>query len=354
MKYIRLVPILLAFLGGTTLALDVSIRGEDFLFNGKPTLEGRMWNGHRVEGLLPNSRMVQGTFDDLNSDTVSQWAYPDTKKWDAERNTREFIAAMPEWRRHGLLAITLNLQGGSPYGYSKSQPWHNSAFEADGSLRGDFMARAEHIISRANELGMAVILGYFYFGQDERLRDEAAVIRAVDEATQWVVAHKWCHVLIEIDNEANGSYDHDILKPARVHELIARVKNVSRELLVSTSFGGGKVPTPNVLDASDFILIHGNGIKGPKQMTAFIGKVRAAMQGMVKPIVINEDDYFDFDKPDNNFIAATREHVSWGYFDFRKKGDTPEDGYQSVPVNWGITSERKRGFFGLLKAMSGL
>ena len=39
-----------------------------------------------------------------NPETVAQWAYADTGKWDAERNTREFIAAMPEWRRHGLLA----------------------------------------------------------------------------------------------------------------------------------------------------------------------------------------------------------------------------------------------------------
>ncbi len=66
-----------------------------------------------------NSRMVQGIYDDRNPETRDRWKYPDTDKWDAERNTREFIAAMPEWRKHGLLAITLNLQGGSPQGYSK-------------------------------------------------------------------------------------------------------------------------------------------------------------------------------------------------------------------------------------------
>ena len=44
----------------------VSIVGEDFHINGKPTYEGRTWNGHRIEGLLMNSRMVQGIFDDLN------------------------------------------------------------------------------------------------------------------------------------------------------------------------------------------------------------------------------------------------------------------------------------------------
>ena len=94
----------------------VSIVGEDFHINGRPTYAGRIWRGHRIEGLLLNSRMVQATFDDWNTNTVARWVYPDTGRWDAERTTREFIAAMTDWRRHGLLAITVNLQGGSPEG----------------------------------------------------------------------------------------------------------------------------------------------------------------------------------------------------------------------------------------------
>jgi len=71
------------------------------------------------------------------------------------------------------------------------------------------------------------------------------------------------------------------------------------------------------------------------------------------PVVINEDDHFDFEKPENNFIAAVREHVSWGYFDFRMKGEGFDEGYQSVPVNWTISSARKRGFFKLLAEITG-
>src|SRR3979411_2884380 len=82
----------------------VSIVGEGFCINGEATYKGRVWQGQRIEGLLLNARLVQGIFDDLNTNIVAQWAYPDTGKWDAERNTREFIAAMPAWRRHGLLA----------------------------------------------------------------------------------------------------------------------------------------------------------------------------------------------------------------------------------------------------------
>src|SRR5271155_3792645 len=145
----------------------VSVDSDRFMINGKPTYQGRQYNGMRVEGLLLNSRMVQGIFDDLNPETRARWAYPDTKKWDPDRNTREFVAAMPQWRRFGLLAFTINLQGGSPEGYSKVQPWHNSAFRADGSLWPDYMGRLERILDRADQLGMVAIVGLFYAGQNQ-------------------------------------------------------------------------------------------------------------------------------------------------------------------------------------------
>jgi hypothetical protein len=334
----------------------VSIVGDQFQINGRPTYAGRVWNGRQIQGLLLNSRMVQGIFDDLNTDTVTNWAYPDTGKWDAERNTREFIAAMPEWRKHGLLAFTINLQGGSPQGYSKEQPWHNSAIAEDGSLRADYMKRLERIIDRADELGMAVILGYFYFGQDERLRDEAAVIRATDNATKWIFEHGYRNVLVEINNECNVRYDHAILRPERVHELIDRVKSIKRDgrrLLVSTSYGGGTIPKENVVRAADFLLIHGNGVFEPNKIAEMVRKTRTIPGYRPMPILFNEDDHFDFEKPTNNFIAAVSEHASWGCFDFRMKGEGFDEGYQSVPVNWGIRSDRKRGFFKLLREITG-
>lgn len=335
---------------------EVTIHGCEFHINGKPTYAGRVWHGHAIEGLLFNSRMVQGMFDDVNPNTQARWAYPDTGMWDPDRNTREFLAAMPEWKRHGLLAFTLNLQGGSPEGYSKKQPWQNSAFEADGSLRPDFMTRCEKILDRADELGMVVILGYFYFGQDERVSDEAAVIRGVDTATDWLLDHGYRNVLVEINNECNVTYDHAILKPNRVHELIERVKAKHRDghrLLASTSYGGRTVPKKNVVDVADFLLLHGNGAKNPTQITEQIHATRKVMEGRELPILFNEDDHFEFDKPRNNLVAAVEEYVSWGYFDFRKRGEGFDDGFQSVPVNWGISSPRKRAFFDKIREITG-
>lgn len=335
----------------------VAIHGEHFRINGAPTYPGRTWQGHRVEGLLMNARLVQGGFDDLNPETVSRWAYPDTGRWDAARNTREFIAAMPEWRRHGLLAFTLNLQGGSPQGYSRDQPWHNSAFTPEGALRPDYAARFEAILERANALGMVVMLGFFYFGQDERFTDEAAVVRAVDTATDWIVAHRWRHVLVEINNECNVRYDHPILRPERIHELIERVQRRSTEaghrLLTSTSYGGGTIPKENVVRSADYLLLHGNGVSDPDRVTRMVHDTRAVTGYRPMPIVFNEDDHFAFDQPRNNFAAAVAAGASWGYFDFRMKDEGFDEGFQSVPVNWSISSERKRGFFRKVAEITG-
>lgn len=335
----------------------VSIQGEKFLINGEPTYKGRVWKGKTIEGLMMNSRMVQGVFDDLNPETVARWAYRDTGKWDAERNTREFLAAMPLWRAHGLLSFGINLQGGSPEGYSAGQPWINSAFQPDGSLRPEYFARMERIIDFADELGMVVVLGYFYFGQDERLRDEAAVIRATDNATNWVLGHGWRNVLIEVNNECNIKYDHGILRPERIHELIERVRKISlaqgRPLLVSTSYKGNFVPLENVVRTSDFILLHGNGVTQTGRITEMVQLTRKVAGYTPKPIFFNEDDHYNFDEPVNNFTTAVSEYCGWGYFDYRQRNEGFNEGYQSIPVNWGISSTRKAGFFRLLSEITG-
>jgi hypothetical protein len=334
----------------------VSIVGEDFHINGKPTYAGRQWNGHRIEGLLMNSRMVQAIYDDLNPETARRWAYPDTGKWDAERNVSEFISAMPEWKAHGLLAVTVNFQGGSPEGYSKTQPWITGAFNEDGALRPEFAARMKRVLDAADKFGMVVILGYFYFGQDQWFQDETAVIKATDEATKWLLDGGWRNVLVEVNNETNVKYDREILKPERVHELIERVRKTEkdgRRLLVGTSYGGGTIPKENVVRASDFLLIHGNGVKESARITQMVKQTRNVPGYRPMPILFNEDDHENFDQSANNFAAAVAEHVSWGWFDYRRKGEGLEQGYQSPPVNWGIASGRKRAFFDYLAEITG-
>lgn len=334
---------------------SVSIHADGFLINGKPTYAGRTYNGMKIEGLLMNNRAVQAIFDDLNPETRRKWAYPDTGIWDPERNTLEFIAALAEWRKHGLLAFTVNLQGGSPEGYSKSQPWENSAIDGDGNLRPAYMRRLARILDRADELGMVAIVGYFYFGQDQRVRNELAVKRAVVNATRWLLDGGYRNVLVEINNETDvKAYDHEILKPRRVHELIQLAKSVKRRgrrLLVSTSYGGGTPAESNVIKSSDFLLLHGNGPDDPARLRKMIDTSRQANGYRPMPVLMNEDDHFRFSDVDNHLKTALERYVSWGYFDPGKSDYA--DGYQCPPVNWGINTERKKQFFLKLKEITG-
>ncbi len=332
---------------------EVSIQGEDFRIDGRLTYPKRTWNGLRIEGLLMNLRAVQGIFDDLNPVTRTRWAYPDTHQWDPERNTREFIAAMPEWRRHGILSFTVNLQGGSPEGYSQAQPWENSAFEPDGSLRAPYMSRLARILDKAAELGMAPIVGLFYFGQTDRLKDEAAVKNGVTNAARWLLDRDDRHVLIEIANECDAAQYPPILRPPRIPELIDLVKaqkRGGRRLLVGTSFAGGTVPTANVIAASDFLLLHGNGQDNPRRITKMIAETRRRATRPL-PLIINEDDHFRFDDASNHLHSAIAEHVSWGYFD--PGASDYASGYQCPPVNWQINTDRKKSFFAKVREITG-
>ncbi|HVQ77096.1 MAG TPA: hypothetical protein VMT79_16340 [Candidatus Binatia bacterium] len=374
----------------TTIAID----GEDWLIDGVPTCAGRDHRGWRIEGLLLNSRMANAVFDDDNPYTRSLWGYPDTGNWDAERNTDELIAALPAYRAHGLAAISVNLQGGSPLGYYRaersasvlehvrrhhptaqedavwagvpsvsSQPWNASGFAPDGALKPALAARTARLIENAAGQGMVVILGLFYFGQDERLRDEAAVRRAVDEACGFALDRDLANVVIEIDNECDvPRYEHAILTPPRVHELIEQARAVTRRgrrLLVGTSFTRRMLPTEAVCRVSDFILLHGNGMDDPAEVGARVDAVRAQPGWRAKPIVYNEDDHFDFDRPHNHFTSALSCHASWGYFDPGEAAGGGQffgnyrDGYQNPPVDWAIGTPRKRAFFALLREVTG-
>ncbi|MGH2352684.1 MAG: hypothetical protein ACRDJN_13845 [Chloroflexota bacterium] len=373
---------------------QVGIEGQRFLINGRPTYAGREWRGHPVEGLLLNSRMVQATFDDENPLTAPMWAYPDTGAWDAERNTDEFIAMLPEYRAHGLLAVTLNLQGGCPAGYfrtdrldeilarlpadrqaqvkaqlvgplASAQPWNNSALDETGNLKEPYFRRLGRILDRMDELGVVAILGVYYFGQDERLRDEQAVRRGVDQTLRWVLEGGYGNVILEVNNETNvRKYEHAVLQPERVHQLIDQARNTTmngRRLLVGTSYGGGRVPDEHVAAVTDFLLLHGNGVKDPARIAEMVAQTRAleGYRQRPKPILFNEDDHFDFDQPRNNFLSAVESYASWGYFDGGASSGggvalgNYADGYQLVPVNWGINTPVKQGFFRLLREITG-
>jgi hypothetical protein len=338
----------------------VSIAGDRFLIDGRPINEGRSWNGVAIEGLLFNSRMANAIINDENPTTRGVWSYVD-EEFTPERNTREFIAALPAYYAHGLRAVSINLQGGSPQGYSWNQPWHTSGFLPDGAIKADYLQRLEAVLAACDQIGMIIILGLFYWKQSHVLSDETAVRNAVSNVVDWLVERGARNVLLEIGNEVDLPFAHEIIAPARCHELVrlaqgrsaAKLNTPNGRLLVSASLVHLPRFGDNLMEVCDFLLLHGNRAHHPDSIRLQILCNRTASAYRGQPIIYNEDDHFDFDKADNNMIAAIGEGASWGYFDFRQARERFPDGFQSLPVDWTISSSRKRSFFALLKEITG-
>ncbi len=91
---------------------QIGIEGENFTINGKLTYSEIAGSKPDAHGLLMNARFIQGIFDDREA--PERFARFGWSEWDPERHTNELVAALPEWHRYGLRAITVGFQGGMP------------------------------------------------------------------------------------------------------------------------------------------------------------------------------------------------------------------------------------------------
>ncbi len=244
----------------------VSIQKGRWFINGAVT-----YRGARAEGLLMNVRMVNAVFEDVRRPA-----------FDPEANTQRFLEALPHYVSHGVRAFTINFQGGMP-GYEGAV---NSAFDADGNLRGAYLQRVRRVIEACDRRGAVVILGCYYQRQDQVLKDAGAVRAGVANVAQWLKGCGFTNVVLEVANEfGHGGFDYRLLKTAAGQiELIQLAKNTHPGLLVSTSgLGDGTVP-PDVARVADFLLIHFNSTK----LDDIPLRIKA-LQQFGKPVVCNED-----------------------------------------------------------------
>jgi len=316
----------------------VAIEGTHFLINGALTSPGKP-----AEGLLINTRMAQAIFDDENAATRDEWNYPDTHRWDPQRNTNELVAMLPTYAQHGIRMITVGLQGGCPSTDPPcpggDHPWIVSAFNADGSLKSAWMNRLNQVITAADQNGIVVMVQFFYHGQNQRVLDQTA---AVDNITDWLVKGRFPNVLVETANECDAGFS-DYLDGGNCANEVSVIKQVQDRsggtLKVSVSWKGGEQPSDEVIQQEDLVLLHGNGINGT-QLQALITSTKnsAAYRAHPKPIVVNEDS-----TSTDNMNASVAAGVSWGYLDTGT--NNYRDGFQRPPVNWAINTDAKKTFF---------
>lgn len=352
----------------------VGIRGSHFLINGQPTYTAAAGFPNadpNLTGTLLNVRAVQAIFDDANypqggtkakpypTNTMGDVAfdYPDGK-WDPDRNVQEFIDALPDWRRAGLMAFTVNLQGGGPvdgnYGEDvPMQPHYNSGFDPQGALKPAYAKRLEKVLAAADRLGMVVIVGFFYQGSDERIQiadKDTHLHTAVINGIRFLKSLPHRNVLIEINNETSvRGYSHPLLQPDGIYELVTLAKQeAGKEFPVSMSWSGGIMPRGSKGDRAlrlvDYVMIHTNG-RTPEQVHEDI-QAQRRWTGYDRPLLINEDGVSTF-----NLHAAVQERVGWGYYD--QGWSNYRDGFQSPPVNWRISTPVKWLFFEQVAKLTG-
>ncbi len=353
----------------------LEIDGTRFLINGEPTYKGRP----KVEGLLFNVRTVNATFDDTDGDTA-MWTddgkhpendFADYGPWkspeSAEANTKRYVAGLPEYWAHGVLMVNLNVQGGHPlHGRTDVPDWqgsaqdgpegmrsilHNSGLRADGSLDPDYFKRIAWVIEACSQLGIVVNLQIFYFGQDPVFADEGGINAACDNTVDWLAEKGYTNVTVEIANEVmKGHYHHDILRPARVHELIERVKTRAKEnnypLYVSTSEAAllsdrqwNIDDVDRTFSVCDFVLLHGGAVSEVQAKVELI-RGRPWYGKNPAPIVFNETG-----GGPPVFRALLAAGVSFGLHSLI---------FQTMwPPKWGVWPNETKWFFDAVREVTG-
>ena len=304
---------------------NYTISGTDFYINGKKTYSEIPGSDPKNHGLLFNNRFIQGAFDDKNPSNAGKYDRFG-KVFSAEKNTDDLIKALPEWYDAGIRAITVGLQGGGPiFTFKDWSVIETGCFSSDGkTIDEGYKNRITKIIKACDEIGMLVIVSLLYQAQIHLLNGGAAITQAIKTACEFLSGLDYNNIIIEIANEHDvGSFSkHPLIESGEgMGVLINLAKEWCKGRFAVGCSGGGGVCKKEVMENSDVILVHGNGLYA-QQMYNFITSVREKEPD--KPIVCNEDSQMF-----SQIEVAKATHTSWGYYNNMTK--------QEPPADWGIT-----------------
>ena len=263
---------------------------------------------HEAQGKLMNVRLANALF-------LDEWMHE--RPFDPEFNTDAVIQALDFYKNHGVLMINVSLQGAQA-GYDKSvngidrenayrlgpgRGAYVSAFQPDGSLKQDWLARLERLLRAADQRGMFVNLMYFYHGQAGQFRSTEAIHNAAVNITDWLIAHDFRNVIVDVANEYDlpgPQWDFKGYIPQNIISLIddvrERFKHSNFVLPIGVS-SDGRMRYPQSLQGQvDVLLVHGDG-RDPREKTRRVAELKDAD----RPVLMTEDD---------NGRATTVEHLA--------------------------------------------
>lgn len=305
-----------------------------------------------AQGKLMNLRIAQGLFQDQ---------YLAEVPFDPMANTKRLIAALDTYKRDGILAITVSLQGGDMH-YNKSRIIKRrssaelgpskgalvSAFYPDGQLKRGWMDRLLLLQQALNQRNMVLNVTYFYVSQATILENSYAIDNAVRNMTDWLIGHNCRNVMIEIANEYDTFDSTPYIKTDMPHLIqIAREQFVKKKaafrLPISASVLEWK--NPEILwQNADLATIHGN-FRTPEQKGKEVAKLSADRK-IPGPIFMDEDD---------NGLEPTPQHLvkelaacdavfqaggSWGYMPWSQVQVFPFRDYDPAGNDYGSRNFR--------------
>lgn len=285
----------------------VGVCGDRFTINGALVYEDVPGSNPVSHGLLWNQRLIQGIFDDAGHRALyNQLAL---ERFDPDANTDALITALPEWYSYGMRAFTIGFQGGWPVGMTEVEDIDNNPFGLDGqSLDSAYASRMDRVITAADKLGMVVIVNILYWAQAKKMKSGLAIRNAVTVASRFLKDKAYTNVMIDVANEYDISLNksHAIIQTAEgIASLIDLARSESGGMLTASSGGGGTVDE-QVADASDFVLVHGNGLTRG-QYYDFLKRAVSLAKG--KPVLCNEDSPCC-----TRVDVALKTGTSWGYY----------------------------------------
>lgn len=237
----------------------VSIQAEKFFLNGAPTYADRIWNGLMVEGLLFGARPDPLLLEDVAS----------------------LIHAMQLWRRHGVLALRLNMQ--EPLGGIRGAT-------PDGTLLPPYLAALEQVLDEADWLRMVVMLSPLSGRAKGILRGPGAMRRALEGALDWLTARKFRNVLVVMEappHMPSERRDAPAEEPEGAAHWLTLARNHPGQFLVGCDLPAGYQSTWNVIGSAHFLLANGLGHASADQMTQLVAELRGTPEYRHMPVLVH-------------------------------------------------------------------
>ena len=255
--------------------------------------------GYRREarGKLMNVRLTQALFQD-------EWLTE--RPFDSSANTNRAIEALDVYKRHGVLGVTVSLQGDDP-GYAASGISRQngfrygpqggtlvSAYRPDGSLKAEWMERLERLLRAADQREMVVCLIYFYPGQDEALDLPETLEVAARNVTDWLIDKKFRNVIVDVASgwdEQGDRWGFGQHIPQNIGSMVDKIrerfenKHADFVLPIGASTGGRMMYPASLAGESDVVLLHGDGRPAAEKLD----RLRQYKE-YARPLLMIEDD----------------------------------------------------------------